>query len=330
MISTSGENPLNWAYKNGHLDVFNYLLDKGAKVDTTDDSGQTLLHLASMYGDLDATKSLLKKGAKVDARDHIGQSPLHLASINGHECLVKYLIDKGAATASRDNYGWTSLHYAFNFGNEQVVLALLDAGVDTTLTTKEGETAHDLSSNGKLLALLEKLDWIRQCFGKNMVPNLAKTRGQCHFLQIQLYMPQCENDARVLAAFNELSKLTNPHSVHTSSTYYDQLTIKDSSGTSGVYLTQSAIEYIQHILQNIKNVDSDLLHSAKNILSLILEFQTNRERLLTTGIMVGHIVNRMTWRGAPMQDSNLLQIFEDVRIYLQSKLQTTQAWKLLL
>ncbi|CAK4103860.1 unnamed protein product, partial [Aphanomyces euteiches] len=70
MISRTGEYPLNWAYKHGHFNVFNYLLDKGAKVDRTDDGGQTLLHLASMYGDLDATKSLLKKGAKVDARDH--------------------------------------------------------------------------------------------------------------------------------------------------------------------------------------------------------------------------------------------------------------------
>ncbi|KAH9150489.1 hypothetical protein AeRB84_006677 [Aphanomyces euteiches] len=343
MISRTGEYPLNWAYKHGHFNVFNYLLDKGAKVDRTDDGGQTLLHLASMYGDLDATKSLLKKGAKVDARDHVGQRPLHLASINGHECIVRYLIDKGAATASRDNYGWTSFHYAFNFGNEQVVLALLDAGVDTTLTTKGGETVQDLSSDGKLLALLDKLDWIRKCFGKDMVPNLAKNPRTVSFLaDSALYATmrsiqqnpykfiKHQNDARVLTAFNELSKLTSPHSVHTSSTYYDQLTIKDSSSTSGVYSTQSAIEYIQHTVQNIKNMDSDLLHSAKAILSLVLEFQTNRERLLATGVMVGRIVNRMTWRGAPMQDSNLLQIVEDVRIYLQSKLQTTQAWKLLL
>ncbi|CAK4421952.1 unnamed protein product, partial [Aphanomyces euteiches] len=37
MISRTGEYPLNWAYKHGHFNVFNYLLDKGAKVDRTDD-----------------------------------------------------------------------------------------------------------------------------------------------------------------------------------------------------------------------------------------------------------------------------------------------------
>ncbi|KAH9101094.1 hypothetical protein Ae201684P_007282 [Aphanomyces euteiches] len=192
--SHHGQTPLYLASKYGYLDVVKYLVEKGAAVDTKDIDGWTPLHMACENGHFDIVKYLFDNGAALDTKSHHsqtplhkasasvalnaesqqGRTPLHLASENGCVDIVKYLLEQGATINSRDNNGWTSLHCAFNSRNEKVVLMLLDAGFDVNLKTKDAKSVRDLCSGGSLLALLDKLDWIRWCFGNAMVPTLQK------------------------------------------------------------------------------------------------------------------------------------------------------------
>jgi ankyrin repeat protein len=72
----AGLTPLHLAASSGHTNVVVLLLDKGAKIDSTEKDGATPLHFAAQEGCLNAVKLLLDRGASVNARDKQGRTPL--------------------------------------------------------------------------------------------------------------------------------------------------------------------------------------------------------------------------------------------------------------
>ena len=94
---------LDFACKEGHLQIFQYLIEKGAK---DIDYQQTPLHIACSEGNLPVVEYLIEKGVNIEAKDFQGKTPLHWASEFGHTAIVKfiYLISKGARTQERNEY----------------------------------------------------------------------------------------------------------------------------------------------------------------------------------------------------------------------------------
>jgi len=68
------------------------LLDKGAELETKDDSSQTPLSWAARNGHEAIVKLLLDKGAELETKDDSSQTPLSWAAENGHEAIVKLLL----------------------------------------------------------------------------------------------------------------------------------------------------------------------------------------------------------------------------------------------
>ena len=64
------------ASQQGHLDVVQALLAKGADVNAKDNDGATALMLASQNGHLDVVQALLAKGADVNAKANDGVTAL--------------------------------------------------------------------------------------------------------------------------------------------------------------------------------------------------------------------------------------------------------------
>jgi len=75
-------------------------------------SKKSPLHIAAGEGHLQMSEFLLHKGSKIDARDKLLRTPLHLASQAGHAMVVKLLLENNADPYEKDNSGRTAMHYA--------------------------------------------------------------------------------------------------------------------------------------------------------------------------------------------------------------------------
>jgi ankyrin repeat protein len=91
----NGWTPLHWAAWNGHKDVAELLLSKGANGNAMANDGFTPLHVAAQNGQKDVAELLLANKANVNAKTKEGWTPLHLATGNGHKDLVKLLRQHG-------------------------------------------------------------------------------------------------------------------------------------------------------------------------------------------------------------------------------------------
>jgi len=125
----SGRTPLIWAAENGHEALVKLLVDEGAAIESKDSFGQTPLSSAAENGHEAVVKLLLDEGAAIKSEDNSSQTPLSWAARNGYEAVVKLLLDKGAAIEANDNdSGQTPLSWAVENGHEAVVQLLLATG----------------------------------------------------------------------------------------------------------------------------------------------------------------------------------------------------------
>ena len=158
------QSPLFFAVYNGHKDMVQLLLDKGADINTVNIFGRTPLHHAAEYGKIDAAGLLISLGAKPqltkaaanrqekiingllqagvdpDITDLHGQTALMHASILGHMNVVKILLQWGANPNKEDLQGQTPLHKAAIWGCKNVAIQLIFAGAELNKTDLWGQT----------------------------------------------------------------------------------------------------------------------------------------------------------------------------------------------
>ena len=76
------------------IDLIEYLIDNGAKVNTANYWGDTLLHIAVRYGTIDHCKRLIQKGASVHAMNRGYETPLDEVLDTGYRFhLIKYFTE---------------------------------------------------------------------------------------------------------------------------------------------------------------------------------------------------------------------------------------------
>ena len=109
------------------------LLDRGAEVNKPDTDGFTPLHEAAIRGQLEVVQFLIERGAKFDttATGHwSGKTPLHSAAREGKKDVVQLLLDRGAGINKPDTDGFTPLHEAAICGHTEVVQFLIERGAE--------------------------------------------------------------------------------------------------------------------------------------------------------------------------------------------------------
>ena len=131
MVHAAGNpNPLE---HRKNVAIIKYLLDHKGDINFPSSNGTTPLMAAarkSGHSDgYDRAALLINKGAKLDQTNDKGETALMLAAGSGNEKLVKLLLDKGADAQKKNGAGETVMAYANRAGKTGSVSALEAKGV---------------------------------------------------------------------------------------------------------------------------------------------------------------------------------------------------------
>lgn len=158
--SGNGFTPLQWAVIKDRTNLVEWLLAKGAVVDTADAAGMTPLHRAAVFNHVRCAEMLIARDANITplARKYgaLRLAPIHLAAEAGHNDMVKCLLQHGAEvnTPTEGANRITPLHFAAARGRTAVVETLVAAGADINLVdlAKKTPLTWAIESNQKDIA----------------------------------------------------------------------------------------------------------------------------------------------------------------------------------
>ncbi|MCW8340550.1 ankyrin repeat domain-containing protein [Stenotrophomonas sp. SG1] len=137
---TAGVNPITQActWSKPSCRIVDALLDHGADVNSrTHGYGHSALYLCAANGHEDVAEKLLERGANPDIRTKWGSTPLH-AAINSE--MVSMLIASGADVNAVDKNICTPLHFFAKEWNVEAIELLVAAGADVNCRDDNGET----------------------------------------------------------------------------------------------------------------------------------------------------------------------------------------------
>ncbi|HZV53798.1 MAG TPA: ankyrin repeat domain-containing protein [Rhodocyclaceae bacterium] len=95
-VATQGWNALHYAAFNGHVEVVQFLVSKGAALDMPAPNRQTALMFAARNGHLEVVKILVEADADMDMDDPEGNTALDIALKAGNSQIADYLRSEGA------------------------------------------------------------------------------------------------------------------------------------------------------------------------------------------------------------------------------------------
>ena len=98
-----------WAAKEGHLFIVQMLLNKGAKVNSTNMGDDTALHLAAAHGHTECVSFILKHKPNINAQNEHGNTPLHYACHWNYQSISETLIMNGALVSLCNKFDETPL-----------------------------------------------------------------------------------------------------------------------------------------------------------------------------------------------------------------------------
>ncbi|XP_046346164.2 ankyrin repeat domain-containing protein 50-like [Haliotis rufescens] len=125
-----GRTPVMWAAGNGHKEVVELLVSKGAKVSIVDRCGNSILHSAGRGGDVEVVQYVLSHDmVDINGRGSCRRTPVMLAAEKGHIAIVKLLVDKGGDMSLVDKRHENILHLACLCGQIEVVKYVLSQDI---------------------------------------------------------------------------------------------------------------------------------------------------------------------------------------------------------
>lgn len=138
-----GDTPLMIAARSNCLQLVKLFIEKGAAVDEIREYDRaTALEEAVIQGHLDVADYLIGRGANFETRDKYGRSMLAQAASSGSLALVRYFLEKGLPVNGRDDYGKTAIFGALRqtYEGRYILQCLVEHGGDPTVKSKLGTT----------------------------------------------------------------------------------------------------------------------------------------------------------------------------------------------
>ncbi len=134
-------------FKDEHMRIMQYLLQKGADAKGRNSAGQFPLLFAVGHGFTEAAKVVIEHGADVNDADQKGNFPLMSAACKGYPWLVALLVEKGAMINMASPDGSTPLMCAVREGQTDIAKMLLDKGASVNAKTNTGSAALTDATN---------------------------------------------------------------------------------------------------------------------------------------------------------------------------------------
>lgn len=122
--------PIIYALELGSVDIFNFLLDKGADVTVKDCYGKGALMYSIKANNLELAYNLLKKGCSIKDTSNNGYTPLMLAAeVSGTKTdLFNFLINSGADVNYTNKKNQSAYSIACFHNNRSLAISLLKNG----------------------------------------------------------------------------------------------------------------------------------------------------------------------------------------------------------
>ncbi len=176
--------PLHDAAFRGNSPLISILLRNGADVNLKGGMGRIPLHNSAYKGDIASCKKLVEAGSDVNSQDANGKTTLHIAAEQGHPDICQYLIQSGADVEAEDQDGNTPLHAATRISDRLPILILLyEMGANPFHKNKAGQTALDMAKgytySPEIAETLEQLE--RRYRKKTESRGLASLSAASHF-----------------------------------------------------------------------------------------------------------------------------------------------------
>ncbi|XP_053576343.1 palmitoyltransferase ZDHHC13 isoform X2 [Bombina bombina] len=144
---TLNSTPLQWAVRQGHLQMTILLMKFGADPTLIDGEGYSSIHLAVVCQHLPIIAYLVSKGLNIDTPNMNGMTPLMLAAkqVIGLEPTNFLLKFNPSINATDKVHRNTALHWAVSAGNVNAVDLLLEAGSSIDVENAKEETPFDIA-----------------------------------------------------------------------------------------------------------------------------------------------------------------------------------------
>lgn len=139
--------PLQWAIRQGHLQMVVLLVKRGADLNVIDIEGCNALHLAAQLGHTPIVAYLIAKGMDIDQPNANGMTALMWSAYRVSKVdPTRLLLTLGASYKIVDyEQKNTALHWAVLAKNLTSVTLLLEAGADVDATNANGESSLTLA-----------------------------------------------------------------------------------------------------------------------------------------------------------------------------------------
>ncbi|XP_048246378.1 serine/threonine-protein phosphatase 6 regulatory ankyrin repeat subunit A-like [Haliotis rufescens] len=155
----NGRTGLMMAAYQGHRDVVEYLVSKGADLTLVEKGGDTILHAACRGGDINIVKCVLSKDdVDVNCTDKSGMTPSMSAARWGYTEVVKLLFRRGSNLQMVDDEGDTVLHYACRGGHDDIAEYVLHCNTALiNVKNRSGKTAARVAKDEEHYLVYEHL-----------------------------------------------------------------------------------------------------------------------------------------------------------------------------
>ena len=122
----SGRSVLRHAAWSFHLELFQYMIEKGSDIFVKKKNNRSHLYLAAQLGDIKISRAVSQNyNFDINERDDDGFIVLHSAAWSGDSELLQYLIENGSDILSKTKNGRSCFHIAVEQGDLKICRVLL-------------------------------------------------------------------------------------------------------------------------------------------------------------------------------------------------------------